>query len=591
MRIIRLLSPILIPLFTYGCGGGGEPQTVAVSKQAASADCISCHIDASSPGTALAIVEEWRASVHNTLDGAGCADCHDPAPGHPNVCDSCHGGGSKPVADEVTRNPDAAGKCAKCHGLAFPNDVMIRLAPQHFGNMTASSANTSYRASYVSSRYIGNCRSCHNPHNPTGAIAISKQWAKSGLGNTLSGAFNRYEFKTMGTSQPASTTLGSYCARCHTTTGFINFVSPDANGLRFNDLRAWGVASDKTKQAINCDACHDNGKGASYSFAVRTVPAVTTYYNYSAANSPVSLKITGNPVNFPDYGLSNVCVPCHAGRGVGKVIHDAAALGLNFSSANSPGAHNRFAAGTISQLAGYEIPGRSYAAAGYQHGSIGVGNNYGTGIDGPCIGCHMQGQHSHEFLPVTLHPTTLVITGITSPTCLKCHNGSVAPAWDVASLQAKRDGFSAALAMLNLLRYQPGTATLKYPTPAGLKKNPNWDTFSPGNGANTMGAAFNYSMLVGDPAAFAHNAVYAKRLIYDSIDWLKDGQLNNDVEAAINAATLLPTSAGTVSLKNPITPAYYFTSQAPSTTTAALFAAVKADAVNYLLGGPGGGRP
>jgi len=598
MRTLRLLSPILIPLFISGCGGGADPQLSAVSKLVASQECIGCHAEALSPGTGLIISEEWQASTHNTGNGAGCADCHDPAPGHPNLCDSCHGGGGKPTGDEVARNPDAAGKCAKCHGLSFPNDIMLRLAPRHFGNMTASSANTSYRASYVSSAYIGNCRFCHNPHNPSGAMAKAKQWAQSGLGNTLAGAF-RSDFKTRGTSQPASTTLQSYCVRCHTTTGFINFVSPDANGLRFNDQHSWGLATDKTKQVIACNACHDNGKGASYSFAVRKVPAVTTYYNYSAANGPVSLKVTGVPVNFPDFGASNICVPCHAGRGVGQVVKAAAARGLDFRNAsNVPAAHNRSAAATLAQLDGYEFPGQNYANPGYLHSSIGIGNSYGTGSAGPCVSCHMKGEESHEFMPVTLDPATGVITSITSPTCVKCHDGAFQQAWDVASLQSKRDGMSAALAILNLLRSYPnGALTVgasKYPTVAP-NKNPNWDVFSPGNGANTMGAAFNYSLLVADPAAFTHNAVYAKRLIYDSIDWLSNGQLDNDVEAAINGATLVPSTVaatkGYVALRNPITPAYYFTSQPPSATTDAIFAKVKADAISHLLGSPGGVRP
>lgn len=594
MRVVRLLSPLFIPLVLAGCGGG-DPQIAAVSKQAASADCISCHADAVSPGTAASITAEWVASTHNTHDGAGCADCHDPAPGHPNVCDTCHGGGSTPTADEVTRNPDADGKCGKCHGLAHPNDVMVRNAPQHFGNMTTSAGNTSYRASYVSSTNLGKCRSCHNPHNPSKAMPYSRQWAESGLGNPLSGSF-RYDFKTRGTSQPASTTLQSYCVRCHTTTGFINFVSPDANGLRFNDQHSWGNANDKTKQAINCNACHDDGKGSAYSFAVRGVPAVTTYYNYSAANGPVSLKLTGRAVQFPNFGSSNVCVPCHAGRGIGRVIHDIAAQGVDFRNANTPGAHNRSAAGIVAQLSGYEFTGRSYVTAAYQHSLIGIGNSFGTGTSGPCVGCHMKSDKPHEFLPVTLDRTTQVITGITSPTCAKCHNGGAA--WSVATLQARRDGYSAALAILGLLRSYPnGALTVgasKYPTIAP-NKNPNWDVFSPGNGANTMGAAFNYSMLAADPAGFAHNPTYVKRLIYDSIDWLSNGVLDNDVEAAINAATLPPSTAaatrGYVSLKNPITPAYYFTIQPPSATTDAIFAQVKADAIAYLLAGPGRSRP
>ena len=49
-----------------------------------------------------------------------------------------------------------------------------------------------------------------------------------------------------------------------------------------------------------------------------------------------------------------------------------------------------------------------------------------------------------------------------------------------------------------------------------------------------MGAAFNYETLRGDPGAYAHNSVYVRRLMYDSIDWLNDGVMNQDVKAAFD---------------------------------------------------------
>jgi hypothetical protein len=54
-----------------------------------------------------------------------------------------------------------------------------------------------------------------------------------------------------------------------------------------------------------------------------------------------------------------------------------------------------------------------------------------------------------------------------------------------------------------------------------------------------MGAAFNLHLLTHEPGAYAHNMVYAKRLIYDSIDYLDDGVLNSSVSDAIDALTSL----------------------------------------------------
>jgi len=50
-----------------------------------------------------------------------------------------------------------------------------------------------------------------------------------------------------------------------------------------------------------------------------------------------------------------------------------------------------------------------------------------------------------------------------------------------------------------------------------------------------MGAAFNANLLIHDPGGYAHNRFYSKRLIWDSIDFIYNGILDNDVPAAIDA--------------------------------------------------------
>src|SRR5690348_8767019 len=116
MQLKNLVLVGLTMLATAGCGGG-DPRVAAVSKQLASETCMGCHTAAMSSVTGVPVVQEWQASVHNMQNGAGCADCHEPAAGHPNTCSKCHGGAGAPTGYEVTRNPDAAQKCAKCHGL------------------------------------------------------------------------------------------------------------------------------------------------------------------------------------------------------------------------------------------------------------------------------------------------------------------------------------------------------------------------------------------------------------------------------------------------------------------------------------------
>ncbi len=51
----------------------------------------------------------------------------------------------------------------------------------------------------------------------------------------------------------------------------------------------------------------------------------------------------------------------------------------------------------------------------------------------------------------------------------------------------------------------------------------NWGT------VDVLGAALNFNYLWHDFGAFAHNSRYVKRLIYDSIDYMDDYQLNYSV--------------------------------------------------------------
>ena len=556
MQLKSLLFYVLVPVILAGCGSGSDssdnPHGEAAVASAQTCAATDCHGRETSPGTGALIVEEWQVSAHSTANAAACADCHEPDAGHPSLCSKCHGGGSS----AVTRNPDNAGNCLKCHGLAHPDDVMLTFAPQHFGNMTTSELNTKYRASYVSSRYVGNCRYCHNPHDPTTAMEISRQWAESPHGETTAGAYANYDFKTRGSSLPAATTFEAACVRCHTTTGYQNFVNSG-----FSDVHAWGDAADKTKEVTGCNACHDNGQGRSYGFQVRSLPPVTIYYNYSSGRSAPTVKLNNKPTVFPDIATSNVCLPCHSGRGIGPMIKDAAQAGLNFTNASSPGAHYRAAGAVLLLSSGYEYQGRSYENRDFQHKNVGLRNTRGTGTKGPCITCHMANSSSHLFLPVTLDETRS-ITGIVSTSCVKCHDGAFQPRHSAESLESAKEGFAAALALLNKVR-------------EGKVVSNNWNAFSPGNGANTMGASFNYSMLSAEPGAFAHNPLYTRRLIYDSIDWISNGSMDNDVAAAINAVTL------SAPLTNPVTKVRYTTEE---------IAELKQKAIDYLTEA-GGVRP
>jgi hypothetical protein len=179
--------------------------------------------------------------------------------------------------------------------------------------------------------------------------------------------------------------------------------------------------------------------------------------------------------------------------------------------------------------------------------------------------------HSFEAVALTITPTSNTIGAIKSRTCVKCHDGSFQPAWTPDALQAKRAGLHASLLSLSTLLKAKGIPKVVNST-KGLR---NWEyPYGPGTGPNTMGASFNSSLIANEWGAFAHNDTYVKRLIYDSIDWLNDGTLNNDVVAAINGLTF---AAGA---KNPVTGVVY---------TPTELANLKSVAISYLT--KNGARP
>jgi len=64
-----------------------------------------------------------------------------------------------------------------------------------------------------------------------------------------------------------------------------------------------------------------------------------------------------------------------------------------------------------------------------------------------------------------------------------------------------------------------------------------------------FGAAHNYNYLHHEPGAYAHNRFYAKRLIFDSIDWVDnyvlDGSITIDKATYPEAAHWLDSDATT----------------------------------------------
>ena len=283
---------------------------------------------------------------------------------------------------------------------------------------------TYYSAGYAVLRgtpYESDCRWCHNPHN-NNVTEQHREWSESGHGEVNAEPYVHYDFKVYGTDNASPQTAAiTDCVRCHTTTGYLNYINSG-----FNDVRPWGakrgadgkpvvvagltVPISNQKQVIYCNVCHQNGNGndSAYGYRMRKVPQVTGYYNYNiAATIPANPRLIINSFVFPDVATSNICVACHSGRENGVTLQKAFEAITNPSDYNNISfinSHYLAAGGNVFKAIGYEFTkqyGRSYNKPDdpFKHDQVGMNNTSGTGNDGPCVTCHLRPRR-HNFLPV-----------------------------------------------------------------------------------------------------------------------------------------------------------------------------------------------
>ncbi|BCR04001.1 c-type cytochrome [Desulfuromonas versatilis] len=337
------------------------------------------------------------------------------------------------------------------------------------------------------------------------------------------------------------------CQQCHTATGAANFLdaaasladADPANDVTYNSanndfshLAGWSAATGSDQsELLYCWGCHSSVESG----ALRHTGPITLGYNVNGAAKQLTA---------PD-GNSAACLSCHSGRGNAEAITGAATLANPAAAAvSSPGTKSHYlAAGlTINQAAvnaGYTFgrPAEDYAdPVYYAHNSLG------------CAECHMSSDRSHSFNVVSKDAAG-AIQQITSTKCVECHDGEHGFAFvaadtttahgdftavgAAAALEEEAEGFHDALELLGDVLDAAGTVRQSnYPYFGGTPAN-----------QGHSGAMYNYSYLHHEPGAYAHNRYLAKRLIFDSLDWMDnqvlDGSITFDPAAYPHAATWL----------------------------------------------------
>lgn len=352
------------------------------------------------------------------------------------------------------------------------------------------------------------CQGCHFGKE---AVPRMEEWGKSAHGGHIlevkeedlnakvteevAPAWVHYDFKQENRQD---------CQRCHTSTGFKNFANDPEN---YNPANNTFLLAGQQKELLYCWACHRVEDG---SFALRNPGKLEKTVPYDEPADRISAV--------PDLGEANLCMACHIGRSSGAVIESAEDIkGKHFGVFNS---HYLSAGGIIFSLSPYEFNGREYADF-----------NPHKSIDGLCVACHMSNSdHTFEVLDENGVPKAY------DNLCKNCHGNKDSL---VKVIEEEKAGYEATLDYIEQLLADKGiyydiTAyPYFYPSPNPQDGRGPPNAFTDWPDKETLGSAYNLNLFRHEPGAYAHNPTYVKQILYDTIDFLDNGALDN---SALNNA-------------------------------------------------------
>jgi len=339
---------------------------------------------------------------------------------------------------------------------------------------------------------------------PTEAPLVApfeEEWAASGHNDVAGEPFRHWDG-----DDPAE--VPTFCAKCHSEAGFIDFAADGA-------VDAAVPAADA--QGVTCDTCH----------------------------SPEAMAL--NSVTFPsgavvsDLGGEARCMTCHQGR-ESKVSVDKQITDFNATDPDAvvapitvDGQEQKFGFRNVHYFAAAATLYGTVAKGGYEYdGKLYDSKNDHTAGYDTCLGCHDQ-----HTLEVKVEQCAMCHEGVTSVEDLKKVRIAQASFADYDGDGSLEEGMAEEIAGLQeillaeIQKYaaDKGGAAIVYDPAAypyffidtnangavdeGEAAFPNaYANWSP----RLLKAAYNYQVSVKDPGAFAHGNKYIVQLLHDSIE-------------------------------------------------------------------------
>ena len=331
------------------------------------------------------------------------------------------------------------------------------------------------------------------PETAVSTIPFEEEWANSPHADASAEAFVHWN-----EDDPAE--VPTSCAKCHSTSGFMDFVGADGSEFGVVDAAA------PIGEVIACEACHNDAT-----------------LDLSSVVFPSGVEVT-------DLGPEARCMQCHQGRnskvqvdeGIAEAgldpVADADTISeeVGFSNIHYyPAAATQF--GTVA-MGGYEYDGKAYDAK-FDHVA-----GYDTCVDchsphtlevqfDDCTTCHEGLESSEDLVNIRMFGSLVDYNG----------NGDIEE-----GIMAEIIGLQEALyATMQAYTAEIGADPIVYDS----HSYPYFFADTDGNGEagesderygtwtpRLAKAAYNYQMSQKDPGEFAHGGKYTIQLLYDSIE-------------------------------------------------------------------------